>query len=49
MNLIELKDISKSYETYVGNFKILKNINLQIKKNNRFFYLVLQDVGSLHY
>ena len=32
MNLIELKDISKSYETYVGNFKILKNINLQIKK-----------------
>ena len=21
MNLIELKDISKSYETYVGNFK----------------------------
>ena len=37
MNLIELKDISKSYETYVGNFKILKNINLQIKKKQSIF------------
>jgi ABC-type lipoprotein export system ATPase subunit len=37
MSLIELKDISKSYKTNIGNFKILQNINLKIAKKQSIF------------
>jgi len=37
MSLIELKDISKSYKTNIGNFKILQNINLKISKKQSIF------------
>lgn len=37
MSLIELKDISKSYKTNIGDFKILQNINLKIFKNQSIF------------
>ena len=37
MSLIELKDISKSYKTNVGDFKILQNINLKIAKKQSIF------------
>ncbi len=37
MNLIELKKISKSYKTNIGNFEILKNINLKIDKKTSIF------------
>ena len=37
MNIIELKKISKSYKTNIGNFEILKNINFKIDKKNSIF------------
>ena len=37
MSLIELKDISKSYKTNIGDFKILQNINLKIAKKQSIF------------
>ena len=37
MSLIELKDISKSYKTNIGYFKILQNINLKIAKKQSIF------------
>ena len=37
MSLIELKDISKSYKTNIGDFKILQNINLKISKKQSIF------------
>ena len=37
MSLIELKDISKSYKTNIGDFKILQNINLRIAKKQSIF------------
>ena len=37
MSLIELKDISKSYKTNIGDFKILQNINLKILKKQSIF------------
>ena len=37
MSLIELKDISKSYKTNIGDFKILQNINLKVKKKQSIF------------
>jgi ABC-type lipoprotein export system ATPase subunit len=37
MSLIELKDISKSYKTNMGDFKILQNINLKISKKQSIF------------
>lgn len=37
MSLIELKDISKSYKSNIGDFKILQNINLKIAKKQSIF------------
>ncbi|MDC0967693.1 ATP-binding cassette domain-containing protein [Alphaproteobacteria bacterium] len=37
MSLIELKNISKSYKTNIGDFKILQNINLKIAKKQSIF------------
>jgi len=37
MNIIELKKISKSYKTNIGNFEILKNINFKIDKKKSIF------------
>ena len=37
MSLVELKDISKSYKTNIGDFKILQNINLKIFKKQSIF------------
>ena len=37
MSLIELKDISKSYKTNIGDFKILQNINIKIAKKQSIF------------
>lgn len=37
MSLIELKDISKSYKTNIGDFTILQNINLKIAKKQSIF------------
>ena len=37
MSLIELKNISKSYESFIGNFKILNKINLSISNKQNVF------------
>ena len=37
MSLIELKNISKSYKTNIGDFKILQNINIKIAKKQSIF------------
>ena len=37
MNLIELKNISKSYISNIGKFEILDNVNLSIKKKENIF------------
>ena len=46
MSLIELKDISKSYKTNIGDFKILQNINLKIVKKQSIFLFGTSGCGK---
>ena len=37
MSLLELKNISKSYLSKVGNFQVIKKLNLSVDHNQNIF------------
>ena len=46
MTLLSLQNISKVYNSNIGNFEVFKEINFEINENENVSYLVLQDVVS---
>ena len=41
MSLLELKNISKSYLSKVGNFQVINKLNLSVDHNQNIFLLSL--------